>query len=111
MQNIFKELYNGETDPQTRDYSNNQDYKRALRVQIDDRDKLMATFDNYQKELLDNYTESRNILDGIVNFETFSYGLSLGIRLIVEAFANGNKVSDGIKITIESEGQGKCTQS
>ena len=108
MQSIFKELYNGEISPETKDYSKNQDYKKALNAQIGYRDKLTVTFDNYQKELLDSYTESRNILESIVNFETFSYGLSLGIKLITEALANGNKITDGIKITIESEVQEKC---
>ena len=108
MQSIFTELYNGEINPDSRNHSRNPAYKKALRVQISDRDKLSATLDNCQKEFLDDYTESRNIVESIVNFDTFSYGLSLGIRLIVEAFADGNKITDGIKITIESEGQATC---
>ena len=110
MQSIIKELYYGNISPDSKNYGQDQSYQKAIRVKNGYRDKLEETLDESEKKLLEQYAESRSIIEDIVNCDTFSYALRLGILLMVETFANGNKLTNGIKITIESEGQEKCTK-
>ena len=111
MQSIFKELYAGNINLDSAEYMKTPAYKLAVRTNLDCLEKLTSSFESYQKELFDEYSETRTEMESMETFDAFSYALRLGILLMVEAFADGNKITNGIKITIESEGQGKCTQS
>ena len=104
MQSIFKELYAGNINLDSAEYMKTPAYKLAVRTNLDCLEKLTSSFESYQKELFDEYSETRTEMESMETFDAFSYALRLGILLMVETFANGNK------ITIESEGQEKCTK-
>ena len=104
MQSIFEQLYNGEISPDSTEYGKKPAYQKAMHVKNSYLDKLEATLSESEKKLFENYSEARSIVEGVVHLDIFSYALRLGILLMVEAFANGSKIVDGIKITIESEG-------
>ena len=104
MRSIFEQLYNGEISPDSTEYGKNPAYQKALRVKMGYLDKLEEALNESQNELLEKYAEANGFVEGVVHLDIFSYALRLGILLMVEAFANGSKIVDGIKITIESEG-------
>jgi len=90
MQSIIRELYNGEVSPDSKNYEQDSVYQEAVRVKNVYLDKLTATLDESEKELLEKYGEARATVDSIVNFDNFSYALRLGVLLMVEVFTNGN---------------------
>ena len=110
MQSIFKELYAGNINLDSAEYMKTPAYKLAVSTNIDCFEKLTSSFDNYQKELFNEYSETRTEMETMESFDAFSYALRLGILIMVEAFADGKKITNGIKITIESEGQEQCTK-
>ena len=81
MRNIFKELYNGEISPETKEYIHDTAYKDAVRVKIGFLNKLTETLGEPEKELLEKYSEARMEEDSIINYYAFSYALRLGILL------------------------------
>ena len=93
MQSIFEELYSGNVRPVTEGYVKNLAYMEAVSVKNGYLDKLTATLNKSEKELLDKYSEARAVIGDMENFNTFSYALRFGILLMVEAFTKGYKAS------------------
>ena len=71
MQSIFRELYNGEISPDNKDCLQDHTYQKAISVKNGYKDKLTATLDEYQKQLPEQYSESRSEVDCLVSYDTF----------------------------------------
>ena len=93
MQSIFRELYNGEVSPDSKNYRQDPAYIEAVRAKSGYWDSLTASLDESEMELLEKYGEARTEIDSLINFDTFSYALRLGILLMVEAFTDGSKIN------------------
>ena len=63
MQSIFKELYAGNINLESAEYMKTPAYKLAVRTNRDCFEKLTSSFDNYQKELFNEYSETRTEME------------------------------------------------
>ena len=112
MQSIINELYNGNICPNRNVHGQDSPFVKAARIKVDCTKQLKEKLDNSEYELFEKYCEVNSEIEGIMSFNTFDYALRFGIQLMIEIFSDESKMPmSGIKITIESEGQEKCTQS
>ena len=91
MQSILRELYYGNIRPESKFYAKDSPFVQAARVKVDCLEK-MAAIGETEKELLDKYAAAQSEIEGIVNYDTFTYALRFGILLMVEIFTNGGGV-------------------
>ena len=87
MSSILTELWYGNVDPHE-DIPVN---KSLLSLMGRNRDKLVETLTEQQKELLERYDSSLNEFHSFTEIEAFKYGFTLGIRLAFEAFTNNRQ--------------------
>lgn len=89
MQSILRKLYHGDIRPDVKTHAKDSPYAKALRKSIEIKDRLVATLDDSERELLEDYCEAHSAVDSIVNFDTFTYALRFGVLLVVEVYTNG----------------------
>ena len=91
MQSIIRELYSGEISPDSKVYEKDTAYQEAVRTTNGYLEKLTATLDESEKELLEKYSEARAVVDSMVNFDNFSYALRFGVMLMIEVLTKGGE--------------------
>ena len=93
MSSIFEELYYGNIHPYDRVYSQDSHYSRLAQLKRINYEKLVATLDESEKDLLEKYIEAEFEQNGIVCYDTFTYAIKLGIMLMAETFAGAGQVT------------------
>ena len=74
----------GNINPHETFLDNNRPFKHLLSLMVKNRDKLSDTLTDQQKETLTKYDEVINEMHSIAEVEAFSYGLRIGVLLMVE---------------------------
>jgi hypothetical protein len=84
---ILEELWYGNITPT--EYSrieNNSNYKELLKVVTQNQERLKATLNDEQNELLENLLTASEEFANLIELDCFKIGFKLGARLIIEAY-------------------------
>ncbi len=81
---VLEELWYGNIYPQGAILNESLQFKHLLSLMGRNRDKLAASFTEQQKELLEKYDDVVNEMHALTEQAAFQYGVSLGIRLMME---------------------------
>ena len=65
-------------------YCGRQQYRQALKDLIDSDLKLQQALSDEQRDLLDEAKRRGNILNDIIEYESFAEGFRLGVRMMLE---------------------------
>jgi len=94
-QNILEDLYFGNIRLDIRPYSQSPAFIKAMRTRNGCMEKLEASLNSHGNELFEKYCEAQGEVEGIVNFDTFTYALRLGMMLMIEVFIEEPDISKG----------------
>lgn len=86
---ILDELWYGNIAPFEQSTSGDKRFAELLKLVNQDREELVRTLMDKQKETLEKYEETVNEMYSVTEREAFSYGFRLGVRLMTEAFMLG----------------------
>ena len=86
MPSILEELYHGNIGFDSRWYKSDSPFSKAARIQHDSMEALMATLEDSEKELFEQYREARGDIEGITRYDTYAESLKFGILLMIELF-------------------------
>ncbi len=84
---ILEELWYGNITPT--EYSrieNNDNYKEALRLVNQNQERLKATLNDEQKELLEKLLSASEEFANLIELDCFKVGFKLGSILTIEAY-------------------------
>ena len=82
----IKELWYGNVAPFEQCTRRDKKLKELLKLVARNKEELDATLTDRQKEVLEKFEENMNEMHGIAERDAFSYGFSLGVHLMAEAF-------------------------
>ena len=80
---IIKDIFYGQIEMQD-SYCGRQQYRQALKDLIDADLKLQQALSDKQRDLLDEAKRRGNILNDIIEYESFAEGFRLGVRMMLE---------------------------
>jgi len=85
MKNILKQFFNGDL---TMERPNNQspENKQALSTMVAIKEKLLATLNNEQKIIFEQFLEAQAELSYLEGIEECIYGFKFGMAITVEVF-------------------------
>ena len=86
---IIDELWHGNIAPFEQSTLGDKRFAELLKLVNQDREELVGTLMDKQKETLEKYEETVNEMYSVTEREAFSYGFRLGVRLMTEAFMLG----------------------
>ena len=81
---VLEELWYGNIYPQGAILNESLQFKHLLSLMVRNRDKLAGTLTEQQKELLEKYDDVVNEMHALAEQTAFQYGVSFGIRLMME---------------------------
>ena len=81
---IIRDIFYGQIEIQDT-YCQRQQYRQALKDLIDADLKLQQALSDEQRDLLDEAKRRGNILNDIIEYESFAEGFRLGVRMMLEA--------------------------
>ena len=84
---ILEELWYGNITPA--EYShieNNVDYKELIKVAAQNQERLKATLNDEQNELLEKLLTSSEEFANLIELDCFKVGFKLGARFIIDAY-------------------------
>ncbi len=82
---VLEDLWYGNIDPHEAILTGCKRYKHLLSLMARNRDELNETLTEKQSETLEKYDAAVNEMHSLSEVEAFSYGLRLGIQLMIEA--------------------------
>lgn len=88
--NIIEELYLGNIRPGSDLAQRNPSFAKAMEREEHHSQELMDSLNSNSRELFERFCDSRADLDGIANYDIFTYALKFGIMLMVEVFSGGD---------------------
>ena len=81
--NILEEFWYGNINPQEQSKDNNRAIKELLNLMGRNRNRLQATMNAEQQELLEKYDDCVNEMYGLIETAIFAYAFRLGGRLML----------------------------
>ena len=82
---IIDELWYGNIAPFEQSTLGDKWFAELLKLVNQDREELVRTLADKQKETLEKYEETANEMYSVTEREAFSYGFRLGVRLMSES--------------------------
>ena len=92
MSSILEELYSGNIRPDSRMYGKDSPFVEAARLKAKNLEKLMATLNDSEKELLEKYCDAQGEAESITRYDTFTYALKFGMLLMIEVFMGKDEI-------------------
>ena len=83
---ILDELWYGNIAPLEQSTLGDKRFAELLNLVNQNREELVRTLTDKQKETLEKYEETVNEMYNVTERDAFSYGFRLGVRLMAEAF-------------------------
>ena len=83
---ILDELWYGNIAPFEQSTRGDKRFAELLKLVNQNREELVGTLADKQKETLEKYEEIMNEMYNVTERDAFSYGFRLGVRLMSEAF-------------------------
>ncbi len=88
--NILEELYFGNIRPNANaNYSKNSPLAELDHLCEKNKENLLKTLNESEKETFEKFTGLQDEMDGIAHYQKFTYGFRLGVLLMAEAFTSG----------------------
>ena len=84
MKRVIEDLWYGNVEPHVTILAGNRQFNSLLALMGKRRDALNESLTDKQKEALEEYDDVINQMNTLSELEAFSYGLHLGIRLMIE---------------------------
>ena len=91
MKNILDQLYIGNIGFDSARYAQGSPFVSAAQRKLENMEKLMATLNDSQKELFENYCEAQADIEGIVRYDTFAAALKFGVLFMMEILTDNGK--------------------
>jgi len=85
MKTILEKFANGEI-PGDRPYNPTPEYKKALSTLSNNKLKLLATLNDMQKALFEDFIDAQSELIHLYHIEDVVYGYKLGVSMTAEVF-------------------------
>ena len=89
---ILEELYSGNIRPDVRFYGKDTPFAELARLRQRNKDKLLESFNENEKELFEKFDDAQSEIDSITRFDKFSYGFRLGVLVMAEAFTGAEEM-------------------
>ena len=83
---ILDELWYGNIAPLEQSTLGDKRFAELLNLVNQNREELVRTLTDKQKETLEKYEETMNEMYSVSERDAFSYGFRLGVRLMAESF-------------------------
>ena len=83
---ILDELWYGNIAPFEQSTRGDKRFAELLKLVNQNREELVGTLADKQKETLEKYEENTNEMYSVSERDAFSYGFRLGVRLMAESF-------------------------
>ena len=83
---ILDELWYGNIAPFEQSASGDKRFAELLKLVNQNRDELVRSLTDKQKETLEKFEDCMNEMHSITERDAFSYGFRLGVQLMSEAF-------------------------
>lgn len=83
---ILEHLYCGNIGFDSGHYGPDSPFVKAARIKHDSMEKLLATLNEAEKKLFENYCEAEGDIEGITRYDTYERALKFGILLMAEIF-------------------------
>lgn len=88
MQSVLEELYMGNIGFDVRHYDQDSPFVKAARRKRDSMEKLMASLNETEKAIFEEYTDAESDIEGITRYDTFTDALKFGVLLMAEIFSD-----------------------
>ncbi len=95
MKSILEELYMGNIGFDAGYYGQNSPFVRAARRKLDSMEKLLASLNDTEKELFEQYCGAQSAIDGITRYDTYVNALKFGILLMIEILMEQHEAEGG----------------
>jgi len=95
MKSILEELYLGNIGFDSGYYSQNSPFVTAAKKKAVNMDALIATLNDSQKELFDNYTDAQGDIEHITRYNTFTSALKFGTLFMLELLIDNGNYGEG----------------
>ena len=92
---VLEDLWYGNIDPHETILSGDQRFKNLLARMGRNRDNLIDTLTEQQKETLSKYDDAVNEMHSLAEQSAFRYGFALGVRLMAESMVVELRDEDG----------------
>lgn len=86
MGRILEDLFNGNLNPNSKDFLRGTQYDAAMRVIAESEEKLLALLEGEAKELFLSNISAHGEIELLTALEHFVSGFRLGARILVEVF-------------------------
>lgn len=86
MRSVLEELYVGNVGFDSGYYPQNSPFAQAARRKLESFDKLLASLNDTEKELFEQYCDAQGDIEGITRYRTYLDALKFGILLMVEVY-------------------------
>ena len=86
---ILEELYLGGVRPGERSGKRNRQYSKALDEIIKAGDALIASLNEEQKQLFEDYMTAQREISTLTDVETFIYSFRLGAKIMMDILIDG----------------------
>ncbi len=92
---ILEELYYGNIRADGKVYDQNSPYVQLVQLRENNRKELLLTLNENEKVIFQKFNDAQAEIDGITQYQKFTYGLRFGVMLMSETFNNcGEVVND-----------------
>ena len=88
MKNTLEELWYGNIIPMEHSIGDNAYIKKLINLMGKNRENLLETLNDSQKELLAKYDDTVNEMYAEIEKDAFMYGFRLGGRIVSDTFRN-----------------------
>lgn len=92
MQSVLEQLYFGNIRPDSKTYGQDSPFVKAAELKSRNLDDLMNLLDTPGKEAFEKYCDAQGDIEGITQYNTFTYALKFGVLLMTEVFMNSGEV-------------------
>ena len=92
MRSVLEELYYGNIRPDSRIYGQDSPFVQAAKLKSKNLEKLKEVLNDSEKEIFDQYYDAQGDIEGITQYDTFTYALKFGILLMVETFMGSSEI-------------------
>ena len=92
---ILEELYYGNIRPDIRFYGKDSPFVELARLREKNREKLLESLNESEKEIFEKFTDAQAEIDSIVRYEKFTYGFRLGALLMADVFTGASGMVRG----------------
>ncbi|MFI3327321.1 MAG: hypothetical protein R3Y35_14305, partial [Clostridia bacterium] len=89
---ILEELYHGNINPNTKIYTQNSNYAKAMKLLSDNEELLLKLLDEKEKKLFIEYVNAQSVVTSESNVEDFIIGFKLGAKIALAMVSDEERI-------------------